>query len=97
MLNASLSEKEFQDTVVELAERRGWRCWHDNDARRNRPGLPDWLFLRPPRLIFAELKTEKGRLSPQQRSWLDALGLCPGIETFVWRPGDWPEIEEVLT
>lgn len=95
-LDAVVPEREFQASVVDLALLRGWRAWHDNDSRRNVAGLPDLLLVRPPRLLFAELKTEKGRLSPAQREWLDALGRCPGIEVHVWRPGNWPEIEEAL-
>ncbi len=33
---------------------------------------------------------------PEQRGWLDALDRCKGIEARLWRPRDWPEIEEVL-
>lgn len=95
-LNASLSEKEFQSSVVDLAEAMGWRSWHDRDARRNAAGLPDWILLRPPRLLFIELKSETGRLRPEQRAWIDELARCPGVEVHVWKPGDWPEIEEAL-
>lgn len=95
-LDAVVPEKEFQGQVVDLALLRSWRVWHDNDSRRNAAGLPDLLLLRPPRLLFVELKAEKGRLSAEQRAWQDELGRCPGVETYVWRPGDWPEIEEVL-
>lgn len=95
-LNASTSERAFQQSVVDLAELRQWRAWHDNDSRRNAAGLPDLILLRPPRLLFAELKAERGRLSAEQRAWLDELGRCPGVEVHTWRPGDWAQIEEVL-
>lgn len=96
VLDAVVPEKEFQRQVVDLAELRRWLVWHDNDSRRNAAGLPDLLLLRPPRLVFVELKAARGRISPQQKSWLESLGQCPGIETFVWRPEDWPEIERIL-
>lgn len=95
-LNASTSERAFQASVVDLAELRHWRVWHDQDSRRNAAGMPDLILLRPPRLLFVELKTDRGRLRPEQREWLDELGRCPGVEVHVWRPGDWPTIEEVL-
>jgi len=27
---------------------------------------------------------------------LAKLKLCPGIETHLWRPADWPQVMEVL-
>jgi hypothetical protein len=95
-LDAFVPEREFQASVVDLALLRGWKAWHDHDSRRNVAGLPDLLLVRPPRVLFAEIKAARGRLSPSQRTWLDALGRCPGVEVHVWRPGDWSEIEEAL-
>lgn len=96
VLDSSLSEAQFQASVVDLAERRQWRAWHDNDPRRNRAGFPDWVFLRPPRLLFVELKKQGGYASPDQRIWLAELSQCVGVESYLWRPSDWPEIKEVL-
>jgi hypothetical protein len=31
-----------------------------------------------------------------QRRWLDLLEGCPAVEVFVWRPSDWPAVQEVL-
>jgi hypothetical protein len=95
-LDAVVPEKEFQDSVVELALTRRWRVWHDNDSRRNAAGLPDLLLVRPPRVVFAELKAERGRLSAEQERWQEELGRCPGVEVHVWRPSDWDEIERTL-
>jgi hypothetical protein len=36
------------------------------------------------------------RLTPAQRTWLEALKPCPGVETCLWRPDDWPAIIERL-
>ena len=54
------------------------------------------LFCQPPRLVFAELKREGGKLTPEQEKWIGLLRLVPGVETFVWRPADWPSIVEIL-
>ena len=48
------------------------------------------------RVLFVELKTESGRVSEEQRGWLEALASCPGLECHVWRPSDWDEIERTL-
>jgi hypothetical protein len=52
-------------------------------------------MLRPPRAIDVEVKTEKGRLSKDQREVLDLLAAC-GQVVFLWRPSDWDTIVKVL-
>ncbi|MDP9476328.1 MAG: VRR-NUC domain-containing protein [Actinomycetota bacterium] len=93
----SLSEKAFQAQVVALARMQGWRVYHAHDSRRSEPGFPDLCMVRSPRVVYAELKTETGKLSPDQVCWLEELKACPGVETFVWRPSDWDEAREALT
>jgi len=95
-VSAWISEKEFQAQVLDLAKLSGWFCYHTHDSRRSAPGFPDLVLARPPRLVFAELKSEEGRLRPEQGGWLAALGRCEAVEARLWRPSDWPEIEEVL-
>lgn len=112
LLLEQLSEQEFQVHVVALARRLGWRAWHDNATNaarrcgscgevrrlpRNTRGLPDLILVRRPRVIFAELKSEDGQPTPAQRDWLNALAECDGVETYLWKPSSWDEIEEVLS
>lgn len=91
-----ISERQHQQALLELAMLRGWEWYHNPDSRRCTPGHPDLLLLRPPRLVFAELKTEKGRLTKEQKRWLEMLRECDTVEAYLWRPSDWSEIEEVL-
>jgi hypothetical protein len=72
---------------------RGWATPCEGDAR----GFPDLVLLRPPRLVVAELKAERRRPTPDQQVWLDLFRAVPGVEVYVWRPADWPEIVRVLT
>jgi hypothetical protein len=92
----SVSEKDWQAQVIELALLNGWWPYHPFDSRRSEPGYPDLTLIRPPRLVFAELKTERGRLSIPQRHIIDLLRECPGIEVYVWRPSDWDEVARTL-
>ena len=96
VLDNALSERDFQRQVVELAELQGWRVYHTYDSRRSNPGFPDLALVRPPRVIFAELKRERGRVTAAQREWAQALRACLGVEYYLWRPSDWDEIVEVI-
>ena len=73
-----------------------WLFFHDWDSRKNAPGFPDLVLVKPPRIIFAELKRQRGRVRPMQTVWLDALGGCAGVETYLWRPSDLDEIRRRL-
>ena len=99
------TEADFQATVVELATFAGWRIMHvrRSTERGNRwvtstsiSGWPDLTIWKPGRLLFAELKTESGRLTKHQRDVLQSLAEA-GADVRIWRPSDWPEIESTLT
>lgn len=101
-LPRGISERDFQDRIVELARLRRWLVYHTHDSRRSDPGFPDLVMVRGDALLFAELKSEKGRVSVEQHEWLRALrrvaaAMHEGVEVHVWRPSDWPQIVEVLT
>jgi len=104
-----ITEKDFQATVIDLARTYGWIVGFTYDARKSEPGEPDLRMVRSPRVIFAELKAVKGRLTkgrfnksgnrwlPGQDEWSDALRSCPGVEYYLWRPdGLDGEIERIL-
>lgn len=91
-----VSESAFQETVVRVMTVMGWRHYHTHDSRRSSRGFPDLVAVRAPRVIFAELKAQDGRVSGDQAGWMAALGHCPGVEAYVWRPGDWDEIIRIL-
>lgn len=94
----TMTEKMLQGAVVNLAKLLGWRCYHTFLSIRSTPGFPDCCLVRGERLVFAELKSELGKVSQAQTEWLDALEQVPGVEVFVWWPTDWlsGRIEEIL-
>ncbi len=55
----------------------------------------DGAISRCSRLIIAELKTDTGRPTKQQAVWLEIMKEVHA-EVYLWRPGDWPQIEEIL-
>lgn len=91
----SESEAEFQAAVISLAVTWHWLAYHTFDSRRSESGFPDLTLVRAPELLIVELKSEKGRVRPDQQGWLDQLAGC-GVEVHVWRPSDWPFIEDRL-
>lgn len=110
-----MSERAFQSAVLDYAERLNWKTAHFHDSRREvrrrdgskqmigdkaAAGFPDLVMIRDRRMIFAELKTETGKLSAAQAEWEQALDffadMTDGVEYFVWRPAHWPLIERVL-
>jgi hypothetical protein len=91
------TEKEFADKVVSLAKLTGWRVYRTWISIRSPAGFPDLVLAKPGRkLIIAELKSERGRLTPAQRDWLELLKHVQGIDVYMWRPSDWKVIESVL-
>jgi hypothetical protein len=91
-----LTEKDFQRQVLDLARILGWSSYHPMLSKWSERGWPDLAMVRPPRLVFAELKSERGRTSVHQERWLALLGACDGVEVFLWRPSDLERIAEVL-
>jgi hypothetical protein len=114
-----LSESEFSGLVVDTARVGGWTLrYHTFQAKRSAFGFPDWVFLHPgrhridgellPELLFVELKSETGKVRPEQAKWIDGLQrfeVLAAVECTewvpvrarVWRPSDWPEIVLLLT
>lgn len=85
-----MTEAQFQAAVVDLAQYRGWRVMHIHDSRRGiGAGYPDLTLLHKStgRLLFAELKSARGHLSPDQKQWIADLRRG-GHLVHVWRPAD---------
>jgi len=81
-----MTESDLQGAVVDLAGRFGFLVYHTYDSRRSAKGFPDLCMVHPKSgaLIFAELKSETGRVTVEQDRWLRALAFR-GV-AFVWRP-----------
>jgi hypothetical protein len=107
----SQRESDFQRLVIEYARLLGWRVAHFRAARIRRRdgsvyystpvaadggGFPDLVLARRGRVVFAELKSPRGRQTPAQEAWARELNGGP-VRCYLWRPADWPEIERVLS
>ncbi len=100
---SKVSERQFQDVVVRYARACGWLVHHSRPAMNRRgewstpiqgdAGFPDLVLARDGTVLILELKSQKGRVPPEQHAWHSAMGM---MDVAVWRPSDWPELSEVL-
>jgi len=100
----NVSELDWERTLVALAAMNGWKVagfraarvgkgWQ-TPVRHDAKGWPDLVLVRD-KVIFVELKTDKGTIRPEQHQWIAWLEAA-GQEVHVWRPSDWDEVVEVL-
>lgn len=85
----AMSEDAFLAQVRRLATDLGWMTYHTHDSRRSESGFPDLVLISPAqgRTLFRELKKMKGRVTPDQKRFLEALNAV-GQDAAVWRPDD---------
>ncbi len=86
-----ITEADLLRSVLSLARVYGWLAYHTWNARHSAAGFPDLVLVRGGRLIFAELKSEHGRVTAQQLVWGAALTraeVTGGVAYLVWRPSD---------
>ncbi|HEX3331227.1 MAG TPA: VRR-NUC domain-containing protein [Gaiellales bacterium] len=95
MTAPAVHEKGVQASVVHLARLLGWAVFYVRDSRGSPAGWPDLVLIRDDRLLFRELKTDRGRLSPDQQRCRERLEKT-GADVGVWRPADWWTIEATL-
>ncbi len=101
-----MKESTFQSSVIMLAKLHGWLVMHTR-AVEIRPGVwktplqghagyPDLTLVHKYKgVIFAELKSDTGRISPAQKVWHETLKEAE-CEIYVLRPKDIQAISERL-
>lgn len=108
-----MTEAELQHAVIQLAHVHGWMVAHfrpmkDYKGQWRTPvaadgkGFPDLVLVSQTTIMFIELKSDKGRLTVEQKDWHDQLynaTIAVGTPfSNVWRPRDWNDgtIERML-
>ena len=99
-----MNEATFQRQVINMAQLFGWKVSHFRPAMTSKgwrtpvsadgQGWPDLVLVRE-RVLFRELKTDKGKATRHQLAWIEALDAA-GQDAAVWRPRDWDSIEAEL-
>lgn len=90
-----ITEKLFQGRVEQALKIAGWRVYHTWNSMRSAKGFPDIVALHPKRKkpLVVELKTETGKLTPEQEEWLALFSDC-GVDTWLLRPSMFDEFWE---
>lgn len=98
-----MNEGELQQAVMEMAGTFGWYVAHFRPALTKHgwrtpvsadgKGFPDLVLVNPTmgKILYRELKADKGKLSPEQVQWGEWL-TAAGADYAVWRPADWKVI-----
>lgn len=97
----AMTEKQLARIVKDAAETFGWRRYHTHRSDFSPAGFPDETLVRGHRLIFAELKSDTGKLSAGQQDWLADLGVdfphrITDVHAYLWRPSDVDDIARIL-
>jgi Holliday junction resolvase len=80
---------------LRYARQFGWRFYHTLNSWGSAKGFPDLVLVRPPRLLFVELKSDKGKVKPEQIEWLADLRASKA-EAYLWRPMDVEAVVAIL-
>lgn len=100
-----VSEADFQRQVTDLATVLGYVWCHFRPALTSKgyrtpvsgplgKGWPDLVLVRGERIIFAELKRDGAKTTPEQDDVLRTLAKAG--EAYVWRPADFEVIARLL-
>jgi hypothetical protein len=108
LMDGRLSEAAWQKQVESHLTLYGWwflhipsnvvvcpRC-HTKIYRGIRKGFPDILAIRPPHILWLELKAEQGHVDPEQRRVKDMLEAC-GQTVLHARPRDRERVLHLIT
>lgn len=80
-----VSEKDFSSQIEDLLKIYQWRWTHFRPAWSSKGyrtpikgdrGFPDIVAVRPPRLLFIEVKSEEAKLTVEQEEWIGVLEQC---------------------
>lgn len=106
-VDGALTERQWQQEVEDALDFFGWwwmhvpanvvQCpnCHMRIYRGIRKGVPDLWAIRPPHMLYIELKRERGQLDPEQRRVGHMLEAC-GQRWIHARPRDRESLLKVI-
>ncbi len=97
VLDKAMDEDDLLTAIVEAALLMGYQVFHvrrsDKALTMGTPGFPDVVLSRAGVTLFLELKSQTGRLNPDQLAWAQAIGAA---HHRVVRPSDLDETLALL-
>ncbi len=100
------TEADLGSWVEDILHQFGFRVAHFRPAKTEKgwktavscdgQGFYDYFAIKPPRLMLVEIKSETGVIAPEQRVWLDLGTGLEIVETYLVRPSDRDEFQEIL-
>lgn len=107
-----MKEAELQKNIIDTAHLFGWHVAHFRPAQNSRgqwrtpvaadgKGFPDLVMVSESMVAFIEVKSARGRPTPEQKEWLGRFSrVADGRKIYVdvWKPDMWMsgEIERFL-
>lgn len=94
----AVTEAGLREQIRDLCKLFGWKMYFTWRSIHSPAGFPDLVLANPEqkRVVYAELKREKGKVTPEQEEWLNTLEAC-GQEVWLWRPSDIEFIAQFLS
>ena len=83
-----MTEDQLLATIMACAKWLRLCAYHTYDSRKSPRGFPDVVAAGPGGVLFSELKSQYGDMSPDQTAWKYML-LAAGATWHLWRPSDW--------
>lgn len=100
-LYETTDETTFQRRLTDLAESEGWLVSHTGKGRKYlthaAKGFPDLVLVKPPTLLFLELKDRTGKPGPEQTKWVSRIQRCTQVQAFFADQDDAEHVVSLLT
>lgn len=98
-----MREDEFAKRIEETMDWLGLLWHHETDSRKSKAGFPDYCVVGLYGVMFLEIKSSKGKVSPKQVEWINRLdaaeavsdGTCgfhKAVLAYVAYPDDWDRV-----
>ena len=94
---AALSEKQYQQQIIDFARLNSWLVYHTFDSRHSEGGFPDIIAIRGATLLALEIKGAKAKEPPpDQVAWIGAFQQVRFVHADFVYPRHWEQVAETL-
>jgi len=90
------TEKKLMAAIKAAALECGYKYYHTQVSLYSARGFPDLVLCRPPTLYLWEVKGPKGKPTPAQVEWIEALKQVSGVDARIVYPSDLDNVYQAL-